>query len=214
MEKSCNFCSLHDWNPSSHLSSIFFTQKTGPKAAEQQQRQLRGRRSWRGVKVFLFSLHFLAIKRGGLFVQKCKLLLSQTPDRWYRRVSMPYFPVCRGGRSSMAFAFTHVDIIILLLPPLLPRSSDTCPSLPSSAHWKIGHAHPSVPSVWSLWEQWFTFLYIEATSFDCQKVQWKQKTLTPLQLLLPLSCLCCSSAAFWSRFLREKIDERCDDGFP
>ena len=82
------------------------------------------------------------------------------------------------------------------------------------AHWKIGHAYPSVPSVWSLWEQWFTFLYIEATSFDCQKVQWKQKTLTPLQLLLPLSCLCCSSAAFWSRFLREKIDERCDDGFP
>ena len=81
-------------------------------------------------------------------------------------------------------------------------------------HWKIGHAYPSVPSVWSLWEQWFTFLYIEATSFDCQKVQWKQKTLTPLQLLLPLSCLCCSSAAFWSRFLREKIDERCDDGFP
>ena len=58
MENSCNICSLHEGNPSLHLSSIFSLKKRDQKAAEEQQRQLRGRRSCRGVRVFCFHCTF------------------------------------------------------------------------------------------------------------------------------------------------------------
>ena len=79
----------------------FFHSKNGIKSSRATAETAERQEKLQGSESFLFSLHFLAIKRGGLYVQKCKPLLSQTPDRWYRRVSMPYFPVCRGCRASI-----------------------------------------------------------------------------------------------------------------
>ena len=62
MENSCSICSLHDGNPSSHLSSIFSLQKRDQKAAGRHKRQLRGRRSCRGVRLFCFYFTFLQSK--------------------------------------------------------------------------------------------------------------------------------------------------------
>ena len=77
----------------------FFHSKNGTKSSRATAETAERQEKLQGSESFLFSLHFLAIKRGGLYVQKNEPLLSQTSDRWYRRVSRPYFPVCRGGSA-------------------------------------------------------------------------------------------------------------------
>ena len=72
----------------------FFHSKNGTKSSRATAETAERQEKLQGSESFLFSLHFLAIKRGGLYVQKNEPLLSQTSDRWYRRVSRPYFPVC------------------------------------------------------------------------------------------------------------------------
>ena len=69
MEKSCNICSLHARNQSSHLSSTCSPKKRDQKAAEQQQRQQRGRRSCRGMRVFCFYCPFLQSKEAASMYQ-------------------------------------------------------------------------------------------------------------------------------------------------
>ena len=90
MEKSCNICSLPAGNQSSHLSLIISTKKRDQKAAEGQERQekLQG---WGEYFVFnALSCNY----KGGLYVAKYEPFLSQTLDRWYKRVATLNIPPC------------------------------------------------------------------------------------------------------------------------
>ena len=66
-----------------------FTQKTGPKGSRATAETAKRQEKLQGGESFLFSLHFLAIKRGGLYIPKYEPFLSQTSDRWYKRVTRP-----------------------------------------------------------------------------------------------------------------------------
>ena len=76
MEKSCNFCSLHDGNPSSHLSSIFSLKK------RDQKQQSNSRDSWEAGeaggewKFFVFIALSGNQKRRPLYTKKWTIALT------------------------------------------------------------------------------------------------------------------------------------------
>ena len=78
MEKSYNICSLHAGNQSSHLSLIISPKDMGPKGS-------RGTGEAAGVVIVpCFHCTFLQLQllyKGGLYVPKYELYLSQTLDR-------------------------------------------------------------------------------------------------------------------------------------
>ena len=87
----------------------FFHSKNGTKSSRATAETAERQEKLQGSESFLFSLHFLAIKRGGLYVQKNEPLLSQTSDRWYRRVSRPYFPVCHATHGPTLKNMLHMN---------------------------------------------------------------------------------------------------------
>jgi len=62
-------------------------QQRAEKTAETQEKQ-------QGDECTLFSLHFLAIKRRGLYEQGDVLVLPQTLDRWQGRVKLVKLHLC------------------------------------------------------------------------------------------------------------------------
>ena len=97
MEKSCNICSLHAENLSSHLSLIISPKKPGPEGS-----RVTGETGEAAgvVRVLCFHCTFRNYK-GGLYVPKYESFYSQTLDRWYKRVPILNRPPCGGGICSL-----------------------------------------------------------------------------------------------------------------
>ena len=84
-----HICSLHAGNQLLHLSAIFFTQKNGTNWQQSNSKDSRETGEAAGGLSFLFSLHFLATKRCGLYVQNMNHSCHRFPIDGKKRVTRP-----------------------------------------------------------------------------------------------------------------------------
>ena len=78
---------------------IIFPEKTGPKGSRGAEETAETQEKQQGDECTLFSLHFLAIKKRGLYEQKDVLVLPQILDRWQGWVKLGDLRLCIGDEE-------------------------------------------------------------------------------------------------------------------